>query len=207
VQRDGCRRGSTAIFIVITGGPSVGKTTIITLLRERGYAVVSEQATQIIKEGEILPWVDRDGFQQEVLRRQLAAETFHTGSDVPIFLDRGLFDGEAYYISDGMAVPSIFESLPTDRYSLALLIEELTFFDNNGVRFEDLEFTRRITPIIENCYSSRGIPVARVPAMPPIDRVDYVLELVTACIESQRPTKQRTAPAIPVPATLAMVSA
>ena len=59
---------------VITGGPSVGKTTIISQLSQRGFKVVEEFATQIIKEGQVLPWVDRIGFQEEVLKRQLAAE-------------------------------------------------------------------------------------------------------------------------------------
>jgi predicted ATPase len=175
-------RGIAPIFIVITGGPSVGKTTIISILRERGYAVVDEQATQIIKEGDILPWVDRDGFQKEVLRRQMAVEAAYANSEAPIFLDRGLFDGEAYYISDGLEIPSAFSALSAPKYAMALLIEELEFFDNNGVRFEDIEFTRKITPIIENCYTSRNIPVARVPALPPVARVDYVLELVKDCL-------------------------
>ena len=60
--------------VVITGGPSVGKTTIITGLAQLGFTVVEEFATKIIKEGELLPWVDRVGFQTEVLRRQLFAE-------------------------------------------------------------------------------------------------------------------------------------
>lgn len=170
---------------MITGGPSVGKTTIITLLRERGYTVITEQATQIIKEGEVLPWVDRNAFQKEVLRRQLAVEAPHVNSNDPIFLDRGLFDGEAYYIADQLAIPPSFRTLPAARYSMAFLIEELPFFDNNGVRFEDLEFTRKITPIIERCYSSRNIPVSRVPALPPDERVDYVLNLVRECVITQ----------------------
>jgi predicted ATPase len=163
-------------------------------LRERGYPVVDEQATQIIKEGQILPWVDRDAFQQEVLRRQLAVESSFAGSENPVFLDRGLFDGEAYYICDNMKPPAVFQSLPQARYALALLIEELPFFDNNGVRFEDLEFTRKITPVIESCYTSRGIKVERVPAFAPKERVDYVVEVVESCLQVHR--AKRMEPAI-----------
>jgi predicted ATPase len=164
----------------------VGKTTIITLLRQRGFAVVDEVATQIINEGKILPWVERDRFQKEVLRRQLEAEDLayeaqSVKGQAPIFLDRGPYDGEAYYISDRMAVPDIFDGLPKDRYELALLIEPLPFFDNNGVRFEDLEYTRALTPIIEDCYARRDIKVAHVPALPPEQRVDHVLQLVAGC--------------------------
>jgi predicted ATPase len=184
-----------AIFFVITGGPSVGKTTIISILRERGYAVVDEQATQIIREGQILPWVDRCAFQSEVLRRQIEVEAPYVSSNSPIFLDRGLFDGEAYYISDGLPIPGSFQNLPLRRYAMALLIEELEFFDNNGVRFEDIEFTRKITPIIENCYTSRNIPVTRIPALPPQERVDYVLGVVQKCLEQEA----ASLPALPLP--------
>jgi predicted ATPase len=167
-----------AIFVVITGGPSVGKTTIISLLQQRGHHVVAEQATQIIKEGQVFPWVDRSAFQKEVLRRQLMVESPWLACQQPVFLDRGLFDGEAYYINDGMEVPPDFEQLPASRYALALLIEELPFFDNNGVRWEDIEFTRRITPIIADCYRRRGIKVAHIPALPPEQRVRHVLDIV-----------------------------
>ncbi|MBK9281414.1 MAG: AAA family ATPase [Candidatus Obscuribacter sp.] len=44
---------------VITGGPSVGKTTIVKGLQNLGYRVVHEIATQLIREGKSLPWVDR----------------------------------------------------------------------------------------------------------------------------------------------------
>ncbi|MBX9690049.1 MAG: ATP-binding protein, partial [Candidatus Obscuribacterales bacterium] len=51
-------------MIVITGGPSVGKSTLLNELRKNGFAVVSEQATEVIKEGKILPWENRDLFQR-----------------------------------------------------------------------------------------------------------------------------------------------
>ena len=154
---------------------------------------MSEQATQIIKEGEFLPWVDRDAFQKEVLRRQLEVEAPHVHSKEVVFLDRGLFDGEAYYISDELPIPNVFDTMPAARYSLALLIEELPFFDNNGVRFEDLEFTRKLTPIVEGCYTRRNVPVARIPALEPIARVDYVMEIVQRFAAAEKIAQQSMA--------------
>lgn len=164
--------------IVITGGPSVGKTTIVSMLASRGYPVVHEQATQIIKEGEFLPWIDRSSFQEEVLRRQLAAEASVGELPGPVFLDRGLFDGEAYYIYDQLEIPKAFSTFDATRYSLALLIEELPFFDTTEVRRENLEFTHKISKVIEQCYAGRGVKVVRVPAMPPAERLEFVLETV-----------------------------
>lgn len=164
--------------IVITGGPSTGKTTIINLLEVMGQKVVHELATKIIKEGKVLPWVDRVKFQAEVLRRQLAAEAAILDFDNPIFLDRGAFDGEAYYIADGLPVPPSFSTIDPSQYDLAFLIEELNFFDQNEVRREDLEFTKKISATLEGCYTSRNIKVIRVPAMLPHARVEFIMKHV-----------------------------
>ncbi len=161
---------------VITGGPSVGKTSIIVELAQRGYKVVEEFATQIIKEGTVLPWVDRMAFQEEVLRRQLKAEAHLINYRQNVFLDRGLFDGEAYYIYDQLEIPEIFSKLNASVYSIAFLIEELPFFDQTDVRREDIEFTRALTKVLESCYDSRGVEVVRVPAMPVKERTDFVIE-------------------------------
>lgn len=177
--------------IVITGGPSVGKTTIVSELAKRGYKVVDEFATQIIKEGVYLPWVDRASFQTEVLRRQLRAECALIKSTEPVFLDRGLFDGEAYYIYDRLEIPSIFHSLDASHYAMAFLVEELPFFVKDEVRREDLEFTKKISQILENCYLSRNVEVIRVPAMAPHERAEFVLEHV----EAKRAQPALTAPA------------
>lgn len=171
--------------IVITGGPSVGKTTIVSGVAERGFPFVQEFATQIIKEGVFLPWVDRCSFQDEVLRRQCAAERELDEVTGPVFLDRGLFDGEAYYIYDRLEIPARFSQLDASKYTLAFLVEPLNLFDKTEVRREDLEFTHKISVILENCYSSRGVEVVRVPAMTPEERVDFVIAEVRKRMEER----------------------
>lgn len=176
--------------IVITGGPSVGKTTIVSGVAERGFPFVQEFATQIIKEGVLLPWVDRCSFQNEVLRRQCAAEKELDSVEGPVFLDRGLFDGEAYYIYDKLEIPDRFSQLDASKYSVAFLVEPLNFFDKTDVRREDLEFTHEISAILENCYSSRGVEVVRVPAMTPDERVDFVIAEVRRRMEARAEASQ-----------------
>jgi len=160
---------------IITGGPSVGKTTIISMLAQRGFNVIEEVATQVIKEGVFLPWVDRANFQSEVLRRQIEAEEKLSADEDLVFLDRGLFDGEAYYIYDSLTPPEEFGVLSASHYDVAFMVEELPFFDKNEVRREDLTFSREISVILEYSYTNRDVPVIRVPAMSPEDRVDFVL--------------------------------
>ena len=152
------------MMIVITGGPSVGKSTLLNELQKIGFTVVPEQATEVIKEGKILPWENRDGFQREVLRRQLEAEEpFHNSKEI-VFVDRGVFDGEAYYQCDGIEPPSVFKELSAMQYSRVLLLEPLGVFVHDGIRFEDMNFTVRITQVLHDVYSKRGFEVIRIPA-------------------------------------------
>lgn len=179
--------------VVITGGPSVGKTTIVKILEEKGYRVVHEIATRLIEEGKILPWDDRARFQAEVLRRQLEAESSLLEFDRITFLDRGAFDGEAYYRCDDLPVPPTFSMVDPSQYDLAFLVEPLPFFDANEVRREDLEFTEKITCMIEKCYAERNIKVLRVPFMAPEDRVRYILAEVEKARDSKVASPEQAA--------------
>ncbi|NIY98449.1 AAA family ATPase, partial [Salipiger sp. HF18] len=51
-------------FFVVTGGPGVGKTSLITELARRGFHTNPESGRAIIREemargGDALPWADR----------------------------------------------------------------------------------------------------------------------------------------------------
>lgn len=165
-------------MIVITGGPSVGKSTLLNELRKNGFAVVPEQATEVIKEGKILPWENRDLFQREVLRRQLKAEApFHDSNDT-VFVDRGVFDGEAYYQCDGIESPSVFKELSPMQYSKVLLLEPLGVFVQDGIRFENMEFTVRITQVLHEVYSEKGFEVIRIPAETVQRRLQFALSAI-----------------------------
>ncbi|MFA6208009.1 MAG: ATP-binding protein [Candidatus Obscuribacterales bacterium] len=179
---------------VITGGPSVGKTTIVNGLGQLGYRIVNEIATQIIKEGRILPWVDRQKFQAEVLRRQQSAEASILDFEQTVILDRGMFDGEAYYLHDKLPVPSAFSNLDSSQYDVAFLIEPLSFFEANEIRQnESLKFTKEISVILEHCYASRNVKVVRVPAMPPAERIEFVKNQVESLKKGKATTVEQAA--------------
>ena len=59
---------------VITGGPGIGKTTVIEILSSRGYEIVPEAARIIIEEEQIndsdaLPWKNLKKFQNLVAQK------------------------------------------------------------------------------------------------------------------------------------------
>ena len=73
---------------VITGAPGAGKTTILAALRERGYAVVAEAATDVISgeqaRGTDEPWRD-EAFLDRVAFLQRQREEEPAGAGVQIF--------------------------------------------------------------------------------------------------------------------------
>jgi len=74
---------------IVTGAPGAGKTTIVAGLRDRGYAVVGEAATDVIARGQALgraePWQDA-GFVDAIAlvqrERELAPVPPATGVEV-----------------------------------------------------------------------------------------------------------------------------
>lgn len=99
-------------MMVITGGPGVGKSTVINFLRDAGYPVSEEVAAQIIKAGEYHPLLCKDTFQRKVFAGQVEVERQLVGKSGLRFLDRGLLDGEPYYMVDGAKPPAFFSDVP-----------------------------------------------------------------------------------------------
>lgn len=114
----------------------------------------------------------------EVLRRQIEAEAPYRNSKETVFVDRGIFDGEAYYKCDGLEPPQAFRELNDMHYSSVLLLEPLGVFVQDGIRFENLEFTVRITQVLHVVYSNRGFDVIRIPAAPVESRVQQALDSI-----------------------------
>ncbi|WBU65249.1 AAA family ATPase [Paracoccus aerodenitrificans] len=58
-------------FFVVTGGPSAGKTSLITELARRGFHTTPESGRAIIREeivrgGDVLPWADRTAYAKRM---------------------------------------------------------------------------------------------------------------------------------------------
>lgn len=99
-------------FYVITGGPGVGKTTLLEELGKMGVSVVPEIARELIREqrdvdGDALPWKDKQRYMEMMFQRSV--ESFERTLDemkgnVPVFFDRGFLDALCYAALEGIAV-------------------------------------------------------------------------------------------------------
>ena len=81
--------------VIVTGGPGVGKTTLLAELAAMGYATVAESARAIIAErlaSGATRRADALAFAREILRRDIEKYLDQPRTSSWVFFDRGLID-------------------------------------------------------------------------------------------------------------------
>jgi len=168
-------------WYVITGGPSSGKTTTVTLLRERGYHTTIENARHYIdiqrQQGKTLDEIrtNQANFQLAVLKLQIKQEQ-SLPADELVFLDRAIPDALAYYKFLNLTPdPLLLDALKTSSYKKVFVLHRLPFVKDYA-RTEDEDAQKAIHLLLIEVYRSLNFPLIQVPDMPPEDRVDFILD-------------------------------
>lgn len=112
-------------FFVFTGGPGVGKTTLLRHLAAMGELTVEENARAVIRDevadgGTGVPWGDNDRFVALTFARDLAAFEARAGDGRRLFFDRGLFDMVG--ANGTTPPPALLEAVRTRRYSSTVFV-------------------------------------------------------------------------------------
>jgi len=166
-------------WYVITGGPSSGKTTIISKLTEIGYQTVPESSRLLIDkgmtEGKTLEEirVNEKEFQLKVLEMKISFEN-ELPKDKTVFLDRGIPDTIAYFQLYGFDVQEILETCLEKRYRKIFFLEPLAF-EKDYARIEDEKTAKKLNELIKNAYTELGYEVVSVPNMPIEERVKFIM--------------------------------
>jgi predicted ATPase len=168
-------------WVVITGAPSSGKTSVIEDLRARGYAVQAEVARELIEEclrrGLSVEEMRKDGgkrLQKDILRVKMARETA-LGPEACVFMDRGMPDSISYFRLAGLDVALAAQACRTFRYKAVFIFDRLPLV-RDGVRSEDENMAQEIDGMLRGDYASLGYEPVAVPVMPVGARSDFILE-------------------------------
>jgi predicted ATPase len=168
--------------IVLTGGPGVGKTTLVDTLAKKGHKILPEAARIVIEQelkkanSDCVPWKNVRKFQERVLELQLELESEnYTGIT---FLDRGIIDGHAYSKLGGVQSPENIPLLARDRYHQIFLIEPLPLFENDSCRKETPEQAAAAHLAIHDAYLEFGYNPIRVPVLAPYERAEFILNRI-----------------------------
>lgn len=179
--------------IVITGGPSTGKTSVIQELENRGYYCIPElvrslTATEAAAENmesiitnPILSVKDPVAFNNKLLEGRIAQyRSAEKSDDNIIFLDRGIPDVHSYMNCFGQPYDKAFER-PAHRfrYDLVLLMPPWReIYATDAERFESFEASERIFTALEKTYRNFGYEITLIPKGSVTERTDFILDLV-----------------------------
>ena len=169
-------------FIVITGGPGSGKSTLIDELALAGFAVAPESGRQVIKEqvaagGSALPWADRRLFADTMLARDIETyRSLETAAGL-VFFDRGILDVLGYLTLCGLPVPSHMTAAAARyRYHPRVFIAPPwpDIFTQDDERKQTLDEAERTYRVMARTYSDAGYELVELPRVSVEERARFV---------------------------------
>ena len=175
-------------FVVITGGPGSGKTTLIDALEAAGFDRTIEAGRAIIQAevatgGTALPWADREAFAERMVEWEVhsheAAGNSASAGDGPMFFDRGLPDVIGYRRLVGLPVPAALDQAARwlryhRRVFLAPPWPEI--FHGDTERRQDFAEAMRTCEAMRTVYGEYGYDVVELPRVTVEERVAFVLQ-------------------------------
>ncbi len=178
-------------FVIISGCSGGGKSSLLRVLRLRGYAVVEEPGRRIVASelesgGLALPWVDGVAFARRALELSLADRASAERLPGLVFFDRSLIDAAAA-LRHFTAKPAIDGRCRTVLYNRQVFVTppwpEIYVMDQER-RHEITEAMAEYDRLIE-VYPSLGYEICVLPKIDVGARADFILTALHANPESE----------------------
>ncbi len=175
--------------IVVTGGPSTGKTSVIQKLEKMEFSCMEEiirvmtskekKREILFKTNPIVSVTDPLKFNLKILKGRIEQyECARKRNDKIIFFDRGIPDVLAYMDCFGQNYGQEFENACLKyRYDFVFLMppwREIHIEDEQ--RFETYEESLRINDCLRNTYETYGYTLIEVPKLSIEKRIDFILQ-------------------------------
>lgn len=173
-------------FVVITGGPGSGKTTLIEALAANGLHHMPEGGRAIIQDqaaigGCALPWSDRGAFAELMLAWEL--RSYRQARELPgiVIFDRGVPDVLGFLALNGLPVPAHMNRAATIfRYYRRAFIAPPwpAIFKQDAERKQSLEEAEATHRAMIDVYSRLGYELMTLPLASPAERAAFVRERI-----------------------------
>ena len=171
--------------IVISGGPSSGKTTIINELEQEGHYCYPEISRELIiaskAKGIDQPFLNNpEQFNKELLNARI--QQFKVGKELTVnsFYDRGVHDIVGYMYYGEQEIPELFKNACTQcAYDQVFLFppwEDIHVMDNE--RYESFDQAKKIYDCLHKAYTEYGYQIIEVPTGTVVQRKEFILQNV-----------------------------
>lgn len=171
--------------VLITGGPGVGKTTLLAELAARGYETVAESARAIISERRARgqsPRPEPVAFAQEILRRDTEKCHRHPGESGWVFFDRGLVEalGMLHEVAP-LSAPELDAALRAHPFHpfVFVLPPWKEIYTTDAERDHSFPWVEQVHGQVVRWYRSCGYVLHEVPRLPVVARAEFVLRALT----------------------------
>jgi len=166
-------------WCVITGGPSSGKTTLITHLANAGYLIAPEIARKYIEQllatNHTLDDICHDTrqLQRGILAIALQRER-HLQPNQLIFLDRGTTDSLGYFDYYQIDARHVTQSCRHTRYKKIFYCHQLPVVEDD-IRIENNDSAKQIGELIYQAYQNLDYELIELPAVSVEQRMEIIL--------------------------------
>ena len=173
-------------FVVLTGGPVSGKSTLINALQRAGYACSIEAGRGIIQAqtaigGRSLTWSDPLFFAEMMLSWEMRSYLMVQDESGFVFFDRGVPDVLGYLRLTALpAPPHMQKAAETFRYNRRVFIAPPwpEIFERDHERKQDFPEAVRTYEVLVATYTEFGYELVELPRICVEERVHFVLEQI-----------------------------
>lgn len=170
-------------WVVITGPPSSGKTTLLRLFAEAGEATSADSTRELIADVVVAgrdakEFRFADDFQPRVLAAMVAAEG-KLNPNCRVFLEYALPCNIAFHRTERRELtPGVAEAARRAHYEAVFILAPLPW-ENDAQRVEDAEYQATVYEHMFSVYRELGFEPVAVPVMSPGERRDFVLAAIS----------------------------
>lgn len=171
-------------FIVLTGGPGGGKTSLIEALADEGFRTAPESGRAVIREelargGSALPWSDRAAFADAMAALDEAAYAAARAQGGVTIFDRGLPDVLGYLALCGLPAPDdLHQAALRLRYTSPVFLAPFwpDIYTGDAERRQDAAEAAETARVMRWTYQGLGYEVTDLPLAPVPKRVRFLRE-------------------------------